>query len=466
MTCSQHTQSITFSDFINERHEGNKLFLGNHKYRTFLWLTGDGIVNYEKLKADIAFAHSLEKEDPELFYALHRCRIIEGDVSTKEASTKKQNELRQLGGYRISAGSSFAPFRVIWEVTRRCNLKCRYCHSPASDVRKVSKKEEYELPLDSLLAIADRLIDAKVFEVTLSGGECLLRGEELFVLINYLRSNKIAVNIISNGLLMTKSVVQRLKDNDVSVAISLDTYTEEDQLITRGEGTFSKAIKAIRLLLSYGVRVNIACTLTRFNFDSLDRFIEFCVGLGVKTVILQNLIPGSDLSIYEHLKLTNEQENKLPDLLPKLLKKYRETYIQTTEVDFFSHLFYDKNSFDEGEYLPNPNNNLMSNSCSACHTGGFIDYRGDLYPCTSFRMTPMGSLLETDLLSLWLLSKNAKFVRSIRSKTTHDLPDCVECEFVSKCSGGCRGEAFSLTGNWYALHDRCPIKRQKGEIRE
>ena len=465
--CSEKNESdsVALSNKINERHEGNRLFLANHKYRTFLWLTDDSIISYQKLKADIGFAKELEQEDPTLFYALHRCRIIEGKVDSQNAAAAKKAELRQLAGYRVSAGSPFAPFRVIWEMTRRCNRKCWYCHSPSAEVGQ-RENGEYQLPLEKLYIIADRLAQAKVFEVTLSGGECLLRGEELFHLIQRLRSHKIATNIISNGLLVNTEYARRLKEYDVSVAISLDTYTESKQSITRGKGTFDAAVRAIKILLTCGIKVNVCCTLTRYNFDDLDRYIYFVKDLGVKTIILQNLIPSNDLNIYHSLKLTNDQENQLSALLPRLLTKHRDMFIQTTEVDFFSHLKYGTDSFEEGEYIPNPDNKLMSNSCSACHSGAFIDYLGNLYPCTSLRMLPMGSLLDSDLISLWMFSDNGRFVRELKRKTTYELLGCENCEFINRCSGGCRGEAYAMSGDWYALHDRCPIQRAKSGVNE
>lgn len=465
------SEPVKVLEEVNERYEGNRLFLANHKYRTFLWLTGDSIIKFQQIKSDKNFAKKLEQDDPTLFYALHRCRIIEGNVNLEKAAAEKNKELRQLAGHRASAGSPFAPFRVLWEVTRRCNRKCLYCHSPATEVNCHSSAAEvangnYELPLEKLYQIADRLAVAKVFEVTLSGGECLLRGDELFSLIQRLRSHKIATSIISNGLLVSSEYAHRLKAHDVSVAISLDTFSEAKQSITRGRGTFNFAIDAVKLLISVGISPGIICTLTRYNLEDLDQYFHFVKELGVKTVILQNLIPANDLDNYKSLQLTDEQENQLPTLLPMLLRKHKDIFIQTTGVDFFSQMMYGVDSFDEGEFVPNPHNTLMSKSCSACHTGAFIDYLGDFYPCTSLRMLPMGNLVDSDLIALWMLSSNGRFVRNIKNKTTNDLPGCSKCDYINKCSGGCRGEAYAISNDWYALHDRCPINRSQSRAIE
>ena len=55
--------------------------------------------------------------------------------------------------------------RVLWELTSACNLKCDFC---------LVEIKGRHLPIDSALAIADELVEARVDKVLLSGGEPLL----------------------------------------------------------------------------------------------------------------------------------------------------------------------------------------------------------------------------------------------------------------------------------------------------
>ncbi|WP_319413210.1 radical SAM/SPASM domain-containing protein [uncultured Cohaesibacter sp.] len=451
-----HSEKVQphFSKDLNFRQEGDHLFLANSAVRSFMWLTGDASKLVLDCIKDPTLLVELREQDENLYASLLYCRIVLGDANFKKLEDFHETDRKQLTGYRPSAGAIFGPLRILWEVTRACNKKCIYCHAPAKPVVKTHGK--LRLDHNELLSIAQALADARVMEVTLSGGEAIMLGEDLFDIIKLLRSNNIATSLISNGALVTSDLVKRLQSYDVSVAISLDVHRADLQALTRGKDAFNHAVTALNLLEKHGIRRSVISTVTRYNADYFDDLIAFCHGLNIETMTFQNLIPTDDLDLFEALRLTKAQEEQLIKTVPALLRKWREMNIQFTEVDFFSRLQYGDDQFEQGEYIQDPDNHLMSRSCSACHTGAFIDYNGDMFPCTSMRMLKMGNLLTQSMQEMWMLSEASQFVRAIRSKTVADLPACKDCSYIDHCSGGCRGEAFTMFGDWQALHARCP----------
>jgi radical SAM protein with 4Fe4S-binding SPASM domain len=445
------------NNHVRERFEGNKLFVFNYKLDSIIQLSGDAIEAYYRLKSDpINYEGYLKANDPQLLFTLSNCSIIEPGDKKNLSFYPSMPDVRALFGPRRGRfESNIAPIGVLWEVTRTCNLHCRYCFTPPTRPGAISLGD---ISFTKLKQIADSLIEANVFEVTITGGEALLLGKDLFDILEYLKCNNMFVALISNGLQLNKDTIQRLKALDIVMAVSLDTYCEENQRITRGNGTFGAAVNAIKMILEEQIPLNVICTLTRYNYKDLDRYLFFLEELGVSCVAIQNLRPSDDLKVYNDLKLTYAQERELSATLPKLIKRHMMLEINTTEVDTFAHLEFDPNALEPGELILVTN--CLMNGCSAGTNGAYVDSQGIVYPCTSLRMLPLGNLLESDLVTLWMTSENMRFVRSLKSQTTDAIKGCEPCQFKLKCNGGCRGEAFTLFGDWFALHDRCPLKRE------
>lgn len=444
-----------FTPDLAERFEGDRLFLSNVRLNTILQLSGTAIDKYYRLKTHFeSHINGLKIHDHVLYQALCRCSILEDNDAPllATAGSTKRPLIRSAHGSLIS---KFAPLGILWEITPKCNLYCIYCHTSSPEQHR--KGIFQELTFSQLMVIADRLISAGVFSVVLSGGEALLRGKDTFDLIHHLRDNKIFVSLLTNGFLLNEAAVSKLKEFGVVVGVSLDTYNEGKQAVTRGRAAFPAAVRAIKRLVDADAPFNVICTLTRHNYNDLDTFLDFVESLGTNSVAIQNLIPCESIQTYQDLKLTADQEASLPQYLPALIKRHPQLTINTTEVAIFAHLAIPTEDIFSDEDIGIRDNHLMG-GCSACRNGGFVDASGVFYPCTSLRMLPLGNLLDKDLFSLWIGSENASFVRELLSQTTDTLPECQDCRFREQCNSGCRGQAYTLNRDWYALHDRCPKK--------
>src|ERR1700760_4202243 len=84
---------------------------------------------------------------------------------------------------------------------RRCNLDCTYCN----EYDKVSNP----VPLDVMLRRIDRLADLGTQIITPSGGEPTLH-PDLDAIIRRIREGGAIATLITNGLLLTPEVIERL----------------------------------------------------------------------------------------------------------------------------------------------------------------------------------------------------------------------------------------------------------------
>ena len=88
----------------------------------------------------------------------------------------------------------YYPHSVVWEITFACNMRCLHCGTAAGKMRSD------ELTTEEALNLIDELTGLGSQEITLSGGEPLLR-DDLYELLQY-AVKSFTVNVASNGLLI------------------------------------------------------------------------------------------------------------------------------------------------------------------------------------------------------------------------------------------------------------------------
>jgi len=103
------------------------------------------------------------------------------------------------------------PLFVSWELTNRCNLKCRYC-----DVWKLNSEE---LPTDTVLSMVDELKNLGTKFISFTGGEPLLR-KDIDEILSHCKTNGLYASLNSNGFEL-KDKPQTVKKFDF-VIMSLD----------------------------------------------------------------------------------------------------------------------------------------------------------------------------------------------------------------------------------------------------
>src|SRR5450756_2497165 len=104
--------------------------------------------------------------------------------------------------------SLYAPFLIVWDFTHKCNLNCKHCYSNSGAV------QEEELTTPQAMAVVDQLADAGVTALAFSGGEPLSR-KDFFEVACHAVKRGLYVSVATNGTLVTKENVKRLKQTGV-----------------------------------------------------------------------------------------------------------------------------------------------------------------------------------------------------------------------------------------------------------
>jgi uncharacterized protein len=177
--------------------------------------------------------------------------------------------------------------RVTVLTTLQCNFACDYCiQGDHGDYNKHAAKMSMETAARTA-EWAERRLDAvrpESFALTFFGGEPLLNLPVLFYLSERLaescraRGVRMLINIITNGLLLTPDVVDRLAPlglNGVKVTLDGDRDTHNRMRPLRGgQGTFDRILNNIREVAGK-CRISIGGNFDESSVDSYPALLDF-----------------------------------------------------------------------------------------------------------------------------------------------------------------------------------------------
>lgn len=173
------------------------------------------------------------------------------------------------------AGKGF-PLAATFQLTNRCNLRCRMCNIP-------NNPRQGTLCLEDFKKIVSDLSVMGCCFASLSGGEVLTIPN----FFEYLRSateRLPSVNFVTNGLLLDKAAAREAARARVdSVSISLDGFEKTHEEIRNLKGAFNKTLGAIENMKinAPGVKIVVNTVITPWNIDELKELADFVEQLGV-----------------------------------------------------------------------------------------------------------------------------------------------------------------------------------------
>lgn len=199
-------------------------------------------------------------------------------------------------------------YRILFEITNRCNQKCAFCHA----------KGKKDVSVDDVKTILQHLSEIPIHDIILTGGEPLLN-KAVFQIMNALQENNIDMDMCSNGSLVSRSIAKELKKYLSEISISLDTVSPIIYKELRGVDMLPKVYQGIDNLLSENIEVHLTCVVNQRNKTEVENIIKTAVQLGVRSVSFLRIIPDiatnfnqtqelaiSNLECEEVLKVINE----------------------------------------------------------------------------------------------------------------------------------------------------------------
>ncbi|MGZ4852647.1 MAG: radical SAM protein [Halobacteriota archaeon] len=353
------------------------------------------------------------------------------------------NIIKSIAEYGIGKPLKLqAPFLVVWNYTDACNLRCKHCYQGAG---RMSKDE---LSLQERLNIVDQLADNDIVAIAFSGGEALLR-DDFWEVARYASSKGLYLSLATNGTLLTKDVVRRLKDVGVEYfEISLDSVDPAKHDAFRGvSGAWERTMVGIQNVVAQeGAYSCIANTITNENYRELDDLVTLSKKLGVDRTLIFNFIPvgrGSDII---DVDLSPEAREHVLQQMYRYLSGQDESFEILTTAPQFSRVCMMNSQkgvmslahFGAAGFSDKVG--LLAEYIGGCGAGRMycaIQPNGIVTPCV-FMPIPVGDLRSESFIDIW---KNAEVMQSLRER--HDLKEhCGSCDYRNVC-GGCRARAYA-----------------------
>ena len=151
------------------------------------------------------------------------------------------------------------PLHAVLDLSSRCNLRCRYCCFFSSEAEAACR----ELSTEAMVAKIAECAAAGVWQVTLRGGEALLRGDFPEILRAVIDS-RMRFTLLTNGILLDDKFAAAIAASRRCdfVKVSLDGPEElHDEM--RGAGSWRAAVAAIDRLRRVGVPVLATAAIHR-----------------------------------------------------------------------------------------------------------------------------------------------------------------------------------------------------------
>jgi radical SAM protein with 4Fe4S-binding SPASM domain len=290
-----------------------------------------------------------------------------------------------------SAKRRGVPLRVMFELTYRCNFKCKHCYVPDN------YKNRGEINTQEVFSIIDQLKKIGTFYLGFTGGEPFMRDDILDILW-YAKKSGFEVIVYTNGSLIDEKTAEelgRMRLNKIDITIpgmSKDVF----EGVTCLSGSRDRVFNAIDLLCKNNVNLGFKTCLLKQNEKEIKEIENFAHSLGalhrLDTMLSARLDGDAKPYLYRGGEFSRGAGKKLPK---------SESCNQAITLNLFK--------------------------CGVGLSQAAITPQGELKPCLMID-TPRFKILDTNLKHAWQKLKD--FIKQIKPDENYK---CNTCELADVC---------------------------------
>ena len=349
---------------------------------------------------------------------------------------------------------------VVWNITRRCNLRCIHCYSD-SDAREYPG----ELTWEQCQAVVDDLAQFGVPAVLLSGGEPLIH-PRFFDLAAYARSKGLRLTLSTNGTLIDADAAKRIKELGFSyVGISLDGIGATHDHFRGKQGAFDKTVRAFRHCKDAGQKVGLRLTLSAHNVADLDHILDFIEQENIDRVCFYHLVysgRGSNVVDVTHAE-TRAAVDKILDRTAQWVANGTPREVLTVDQPVDGVYLYMRLLQENPERAEEVLQLLRWNGGGKNSSGtgiGNIDTQGNVHPDQFWQNLTLGNVKERPFSEIWT-NKNNETLTALRDRNARLEGKCRDCKYLNICGGGFRVRAVQVHGNLWAPDPACYLTEEE-----
>lgn len=319
------------------------------------------------------------------------------------------------------------PLWLLAELTYRCPLQCPYCSNPVDFA-----KSGTELTTEQWIEVFRQAREMGAAQLGFSGGEPLVR-QDLAELVKAARDLGYYTNLITSGIGLTEARIAELSEAGLDhIQISFQAADEEvNNMLAGSKKAFAQKLAMAKAVKAAGYPMVLNFVTHRHNIDRMDRIIELCIELEADFVELATCQFYGWAELNRAALLPTREQLERAEQVTQQWREKLEAQNHPCKLIFVTPDYYEERP-------------------KACMNGWgsvFLDITpdGTALPCHSARQLPVQfpNVKEHSIQHIWQESFGFNKYRGFDW-----MPEpCRSCDEKEQDFGGCRCQAFMLTGD-------------------
>jgi pyrroloquinoline quinone biosynthesis protein E len=326
------------------------------------------------------------------------------------------------------------PYTLVAELTYACPLACPYCSNPVD-----FGERRAELTADDWGSVFDQAAGLGVMQLHLTGGEPLVR-KDLELLVARARKLGLYTNLVTSGLPLTRERLASLREAGVDhVQLSVQDATADASDAIAGTPSFAQKMRVASWIRELEIPFTLNVVLHRGNLDHVEAIVSMGERLGANRIELANTqYLGWALENRTHLLPTHERLATAYEAA----ERARVRLAGKVEIIFVKPDYFGRwpracmDGWAQRFLLVSPEG--LALPCHAAHT----------IPGLVFE-----NVRDRPLAEIWGSSPG---LEAFRGESWMKDP-CKSCDRRTIDFGGCRCQAFHLTGDAAATDPACQL---------
>ncbi len=349
---------------------------------------------------------------------------------------------------------------VVWNVTRRCNLRCVHCYSDSEN-----KPYPGELTDDEGRKLIEDLADFGAPVLLFSGGEPLIH-PHLVEFLGLAVSRGIRAVISTNGTLLTKDMVRKIKDKGASyVGVSIDGLEQTNDSFRGKKGAFRASLDGIRNCVELGVKAGLRLTLTKRNLADLEGIFELVEREGIPRVCFYHLVYSGRGGRLKEEDVSHEDTRRAVDMVIDWVASCRERGLEKDVLTVDNHadgVYLYLRMLKEGRAdAEQVRELLLRNGGNSSGIGiACVDNQGNVHADQFWQDHSFGNVRERKFGDLWTDTSDP-VMAGLKNRKRLLKGKCGRCRWLDMCNGNFRARAIAVYGDPWMEDPACYLTEEE-----
>ena len=333
------------------------------------------------------------------------------------------------------------PLWVLLELTHKCPLECTYCYNQLdfANTKDEMIKEDW-------FRVMEEVRELGAVQLGISGGEPLLN-KDIVEIVEKASELGFYTNLITSGVGAPEGIIGKLKDAGLkTVQLGIQSHDKDTMtLVTNHKGAYEQKLKIAKEIKDAGLQLIVNTCITRQNIHQVGEIIEFAdETLDADYLEIANIqYYGWALQNVNALLPNKEQLTKAKEVTDKYRSKKKDMKAFFVVPDYFAD-------------RPKACMNGLGTTFLTINPDGMA------LPCNTANTMPIQwpNVKNSSIKEIWFDSEQ---FNHFRGDSWMSEP-CRTCDERDKDFGGCRCQAYALTGDMHATDPVCSKSPDHGVI--